>query len=247
MDRYRSPTGGSVLGTKNTCFLLNSSLSGFHLGTCLPERLAYFGSRGDAKARVQTNFFDRWYQRKFICELCMSPNPPLWFLNYKPDCPWYMTYLSDATYRLTSTTVSPWTAMPGRSLRSCFWDWMHCVYLGIAKDLISNLLADFNDVGALGEGTLDETETILPKYAEGVQETKESKLSRCNFDFSLYSITNFWTPKPTGYWDHPDDPSFTASVATEGLLFENCTSPRPTLGWRTTITRSLALLGKPRM
>lgn len=32
---------------------------------------------------------------------------------------------------------------------------MHTVYLGIGRDLISNLLADFHDAGVLGPGSLD--------------------------------------------------------------------------------------------
>lgn len=33
---------------------------------------------------------------------------------------------------------------------------MHCVYLGIGRDIVSNLLADFEDLGLLGEGSLEE-------------------------------------------------------------------------------------------
>ena len=67
-----------------------------------------------------------------------------------------MTYITQETYLNTSDPVSPWAIMPGWSLRSVFWDWMHCVYLGIGRDIVSNLLADFEDLGLLGEGSLEE-------------------------------------------------------------------------------------------
>ena len=125
-------------------------------------RAAYFGSRYDAKARMQCNYFERYYQCKFICELCMSQRPiaksveQLWYFNFKEDCPRYLTYISDSTYRKTATPVSPWTAMKGWNIRVCFHDFMHTIYLGIANDLIANLLADFLDHHCLGsEGDLD--------------------------------------------------------------------------------------------
>ena len=132
-----------------------------HKCRCDPGRLAYFGMRADAKARVQMNLFCRWYQCKFLREQCMSQNATatsnknLWYFDFRPTCPRYMTYISNQTYLDTADPVSPWTSMPGWSLRSVFWDWMHCCYLGIGGDVVSNLLGDMEDLGLLGGDTLE--------------------------------------------------------------------------------------------
>lgn len=122
------------------------TLLGFNI---LPSlRLAYFGSRYDSKARMQCNFFERWYKCKHLCEHCMPQRPTkrsdvnMNYQNFKEDCPRYMTYLTDEDYRKTATQVSPWAAMQGWHLRTCFYDMMHTVYLGVGRDLASNILAD---------------------------------------------------------------------------------------------------------
>lgn len=130
--------------------------------TCVPSRLAYFGFRYDAKARVQCNFFERWYQCRHLCEQCMSQRPTpkhdpnMNYQNFKDTCPRYLTYLTDKDYRDTSKRLSPWTVMEGWHLLSCFHDAMHTIFLGIGRDIVSNILADMLDCGVLGPGTLDE-------------------------------------------------------------------------------------------
>ena len=46
--------------------------------------------------------------------------------------------------------------MEGWHLKSCFHDLMHTIYLGIGRDIVSNILADMIDCDALGPGTLEE-------------------------------------------------------------------------------------------
>ena len=41
-------------------------------------------------------------------------------------------------------------------MKSCFHDLMHTIYLGIARDLIANILADLVDCQALGPGSLEQ-------------------------------------------------------------------------------------------
>ena len=41
-------------------------------------------------------------------------------------------------------------------MKSCFHDAMHTIYLGIGRDIVSNILADMVDCGVLGPGSLDE-------------------------------------------------------------------------------------------
>ena len=41
-------------------------------------------------------------------------------------------------------------------MKSCFHYAMHTIYLGIGRDIVSNILADMVDCGVLGPGSLDE-------------------------------------------------------------------------------------------
>lgn len=41
-------------------------------------------------------------------------------------------------------------------MKSCFHDAMHTIYLGIGRDIVSNILADMVDCRVLGPGGLDE-------------------------------------------------------------------------------------------
>lgn len=90
-----------------------------------------------------------------MCDQCMSQNPTaksmreMWFFDFREDSPRYLTYISDSTYRSTATTISPWAGVQGWSLRSCFFDLLHILYLGVARDLVANLLADFIDCDTL--------------------------------------------------------------------------------------------------
>lgn len=127
-----------------------------------PARGAYFGSRFDLKARYQCNMFERFYQCRFMCDQCMSQNPTpksnqeMWYFDFRPESPRYLTYISDLTYRRTASALSPWACMPGWSLRSCFYDMLHIVYLGVARDLVGNLLSDFIDCDCLPGNSLEE-------------------------------------------------------------------------------------------
>lgn len=83
-------------------------------------------------------------------------DPNMNYQNFKDTCPRYLTYLTDKDYRDTSKRLSPWAVMEGWRLLSCFHDAMHTIFLGIGRDIVSNILADMLDCGVLGPGTLDE-------------------------------------------------------------------------------------------
>lgn len=78
------------------------------------------------------------------------------YTNFKADSPRYLTYLTDEDYRNTAQRLSPWIVMEGWRLKSCFHDMMHTVYLGIGRDIVSNVLADMVDCDCLGPGDLNQ-------------------------------------------------------------------------------------------
>ena len=119
-------------------------------------RMAYWGSRYDAKARQECNLFDRFYSCTYICELCVaqkcakSGNPDMRYDDFRLDRQRHLTRIDDATYRRTTSTISPYHVIPGWNLGSCLHDILHILYLGTARDLISCLLATWLDHGLLG-------------------------------------------------------------------------------------------------
>ena len=63
-------------------------------------RACYFGFRYDAKARKETNYFPRSYQRNFVCESCLASKtrkscaPALSYKNFYPTAGYRMTTIS---------------------------------------------------------------------------------------------------------------------------------------------------------
>ena len=124
--------------------------------------MAYWAFRFDHKARQETNQFSRWANCMYMCDRCMAQrptkksDPSMCYYDFNLDAPYSMTEISHATYVGTEPVVSPWVAMPGWTLKTCMQDLLHTVFLGFARDLIGNLLADFLDHGMLGPGSLEE-------------------------------------------------------------------------------------------
>ena len=119
-------------------------------------RAAYFCMRFDAKARVETNEFERHYGCTYICESCCAQHPvyrhepEMSYMNFDPDSARHLTAIDHETYVRTCSTVSPWHVVPGWTLGTALHDLMHVVFLGTARDLIPSLLADFLEHGVLG-------------------------------------------------------------------------------------------------
>lgn len=80
------------------------------------------------------------------------------YTDFRPDRPRHLTTINDQTYRATAPKVSPWHVVEGWTLGTAFWDIMHVLYLGTARDLIPSLLGDFAEKNMLGDPTrsLDE-------------------------------------------------------------------------------------------
>ena len=111
----------------------------------------------DLKARVHCNFFSRHYGCNLVCEACFACKPGK---NTEPLLT-YRDFSLSAGHRLTRIghreylaltppeELSPWTAMKGWTLESCTRDPMHVIYLGVCRDLIGSILADWLDAGLL--------------------------------------------------------------------------------------------------
>ena len=125
-----------------------------------PCRAAYHNCRYDAKARVEANFFTRYYNCRLLCEACMAEKPTaksnrhMWYFDFRSNRPRHLTTINHTTYMATAPEVSPWSQVSGWTLGTSFHDWMHTCYLGTARDLIPSLLQDWLDFELLGQNNI---------------------------------------------------------------------------------------------
>ena len=79
-----------------------------------------------------------------MCDRCLAQAgdkavPALNFKNFTENAAWPLTNIDHQCYlRLDAATVSPWAVLPGWDVESCYFDWMHNVYLGTARDLCAS-------------------------------------------------------------------------------------------------------------
>ncbi|CAE7424472.1 nipblb, partial [Symbiodinium microadriaticum] len=103
----------------------------------------FYGFRGDQKARRECHFFTRHYNCTMLCDRCCAMKPAktvvdgMNYKNFSADAPFLLTTIDHDTYVNTTPAaeLSPWTAMPGWKIENTFFDWMHVVLLGVAKDV----------------------------------------------------------------------------------------------------------------
>jgi len=151
-------------------------------------RGAYLCMRYDAKARVETNEFERHYGCTNICESCCAQNPvyrhdpEMSYQDFRPDSARHLTTIDHGTYMRTCANVSPWHQVPGWKLETCLHDIMHVVFLGTARDLVGSLLADFLEYGVLGDAG-ESVNTKLRKFSLDMHKAfkTERKLGFCRF------------------------------------------------------------------
>lgn len=82
--------------------------------------------------------------------------------DYRLDQPRHLTRISDEVYRATCSTLSPYAKIPGWRLENCLHDILHVVFLGVAKDLIPSILAEWLEKRMLGPGDVN---TCLRRFS----------------------------------------------------------------------------------
>ena len=133
------------------------------------DRFAYFCCRFDHKARYEANFFPRYYSCKYICEVCAATretckgSDALSYCDFNADAARHLTRISNDEYHKTCDENSPWSCMEGWTVRSATHDLMHTLYLGIARDLVPSLLADWIDLKILGSDSCEKQLAALSR------------------------------------------------------------------------------------
>ena len=204
------------------------------------RRACYFACRFDNKARAEANAFSRWYQCRFICESCMAQRPTerydhaLTYRDFRYGLPRHLTEVSHETYLATEPAPSPWARVPGWTLGTCLHDIMHNVYLGVGRDLVSSLLADFLDHDCLAPaGTLEEK---LKQFSVEMLATFKEKRTIGLIIFALESCVRWFNF--VGCFQR-------TSETNKGYLCASCFSPWPTLGCRSLSQPSLVFGKQP--
>lgn len=78
-----------------------------------------------------------------MCDSCLAQNTTkcdesMHFKNVGPSAAWPLTLVDHSKYLAMPGQLSPWRTVPGWTLESCVFDFMHNCYLGTARDLIGS-------------------------------------------------------------------------------------------------------------
>ncbi|CAE7785046.1 nipblb [Symbiodinium sp. CCMP2456] len=138
----------------------------------------YFGMKADLKARKEVNEFRNWYQCTRLCESCLAEkpakknNPGMDFRNLQAEAPYFYTRLSHEQF-LKFDNAPPWSCVPGFRIETVSLDFMHNVYLGLGKDVVSSSLGMF-----LLAGVYDKYGRTAEEQLQGVWEQMRSDCHR---------------------------------------------------------------------
>ena len=78
-----------------------------------------------------------------MCEQCLAATgkacpDSLNYKNFNDDAIWPLTSISHDGYVATASRISAWNVLPGWTLQTCSFDWMHNLYLGLARDYVAS-------------------------------------------------------------------------------------------------------------
>ena len=122
-----------------------------------PFRCAFAGNKGDMQWHVMWNRFSRYWQCNYICHRCLASkaNPELAFTDVSDSATWLATEISCRQHlREYGANPPPIVQVPGWDPKNCYFDIMHCLYLGLGQDLSGSLISDLAFEGLwLGSGT----------------------------------------------------------------------------------------------
>ena len=77
-----------------------------------------------------------------------------------------MTEISQEQYLAMPGPISVWKSVPGWTLESCVYDWMHNVYLGHGRDLVGSTLKVLIEKSIYGHVRLGSVDATLAYIQE---------------------------------------------------------------------------------
>jgi hypothetical protein len=161
-------------------------------GQQMQWRSAFIGIRADSKARVECHRFQRWYGATFCCDQCLGTQPfpsapaELSILDMSRTAPYSQTLFTHEQYLQYERVQSPWCAVPGWRLETCYYDLLHVLHLGVCKQSNASCIAELLESGCLpGDTVSDKLCRLTVLFAEWC---KARRLSAVKFGFTLASI-----------------------------------------------------------
>ena len=78
-----------------------------------------------------------------MCDSCLAESgtkcdPSMHYKNITPGAAWPLTMVSNDMYHQMPGVLSPWRHLPGWTLESTSFDFMHNLFLGTGRDLVAS-------------------------------------------------------------------------------------------------------------
>ena len=127
-----------------------------------------------------------------MCDGCLAMkgkfvSDGLNYRNFGDDAVWKNTFLDHRSY-LSMTLrghgeISPWTAVEGFRIETVSWDFLHNVYLGVARDLVASGIWLFIYQGMYNHYNLDGMDDLLGQIQMDI-----STMCKANKSFYKYLV-----------------------------------------------------------
>lgn len=151
----------------------------------------FFSQRSWTKQIMSNNWF---LKPPRICDSCLASSTTkcdqrMHFKNFGPSQAWSLTEISHEQYLAMPGQISVWRSVPGWTLESCVFDWMHNVYLGHGRDLVGSTLKVLIEKSVYDHLRLESVDAILAY----IQEEMVTDCSRFGFlGYQTVEKKNLW-------------------------------------------------------
>ena len=115
-------------------------------------------------------------QQVRLCDSCLAAKvkycpPEMSYRNFGDDACWQHTSISHESYMSMGGSLSEWRAIEGWRIETVCFDWLHNVYLGVARDLVASGIWLFIRQGMYDHLNIDDMDEILGHIHMEIQAT----------------------------------------------------------------------------
>lgn len=101
-----------------------------------------------------------------ICDCCLASglaksDKRLHYKNFTSSAAWPLTRINHQMYLQMPGRISVWNTIPGWTLESATFDWMHNLFLGSGRDLIGSTFKTLIRRGAYSHLPVQDMDTVL--------------------------------------------------------------------------------------
>ena len=115
-------------------------------------------------------------QRLRLCDSCLAAKgkycpAEMSYRNFGDDACWQHTFISHESYMSMGGSLSEWHVVEGWRIETCCFDWLHNVYLGVARDLVASGIWLFIRQGMYDHLNIDDMDELLGHIHMDIQAT----------------------------------------------------------------------------